>query len=398
LKTIRFGLVVIAVCALLVLAAGIRAAIWVHQIEAIAVEQELVSVQELVLRQATEAVLEIENAQHSYLLTGDTAYLSNVDQSRRDLSSALTRVDSLLQDSPVRVDDIAELKRLAQLKEAASLRAIQLRRDGQQQAALDASMGEAGKRLAESYRARLSAIIDQLRGARLVLDNKYTTTFRDLYILLAIVVLVVDLLIVVAIVTLSIAIQRLREQQQEHEQVAMHDSLTSLPNRRYLAEWMTMSIAAARRSGQRLVVLYFDLDGFKAVNDTFGHEAGDRVLQVTAARLRRALRVSDFVARLGGDEFVAALPEAPGPAALAMLVDRLQSEIMKAPIPELKDGAIRASIGSATFPADGETVDTLLSAADRAMYEIKQAGKRQRSADAARVPQNVPQEVQPAAE
>jgi diguanylate cyclase (GGDEF)-like protein len=397
LKTIRFGLVVIAVCALLVLAAGIRAAIWVHQIEAIAVEHELVSVQEIILRQATEAVLKIENAQHSFLLTGDAGYLGSLDQSRHDLDSALMRLDELLKGSPVRADDVSELTQLAHAKVAAALQAIQLRRDGQQQAALDASMGDRGKRLSEAYQSRIAAILEQLRGARSILNGEHTGTFRDLYILLAIVVLVVDLLIVVSIVTLSVAIQRLREQQRENEQVAMHDVLTSLPNRRYLGEWLTMSLAAARRSGQRLVLLYFDLDGFKGVNDNFGHEAGDRVLQVTAARLRRALRVSDFVARLGGDEFVAALPEAPTQGALMMLIERLQTEIMKAPIPELQDGAIRASIGAAWFPADGETVDTLLAAADRAMYEVKQAGKKRLPPQTERIETSVEQ-VQPAAQ
>jgi len=383
LKTIRFGLVVIAICALLVLAAGIRAAIWVHQIEAIAVDQELVSVQELILRETTEALLQIETTERSYLLTGDAAYLGRLDQSRQDLRAALARVDALIHDWAVRPEDVGELERLAAAAEAIALHAIDLRREGQQQAALDLALGDNAKQLAEDYRSRFSSVLDQIRQGRLRLDAQYTDTFRDLYILLAIVVLAVDLLIVVAIVTLSIAVQRLREQQREHEQVAMHDALTGLPNRRYLSEWLTMSLAAARRSGQRLVVLYFDLDGFKAVNDNLGHEAGDRVLQATAARLRRALRMSDFVARLGGDEFVAALPEAPTPAALAMLIERLQNEIMKAPIPELRDGAIRASIGTATFPADGETVDSLLSAADRAMYEIKQAGKQRRAALAA---------------
>ncbi|MBV9827215.1 MAG: diguanylate cyclase [Alphaproteobacteria bacterium] len=383
MKTIRFGLVVIAICALLVLAAGIRAAIWVHQIEAIAVDQELVSVQELILRETTEALLQIETTERSYLLTGDAAYLGRLDQSRQDLRAALARVDALIHDWAVRPEDVGELERLAAAAEAIALHAIDLRREGQQQAALDLALGDNAKQLAEDYRSRFSSVLDQIRQGRLRLDAQYTDTFRDLYILLAIVVLAVDLLIVVAIVTLSIAVQRLREQQREHEQVAMHDALTGLPNRRYLSEWLTMSLAAARRSGQRLVVLYFDLDGFKAVNDNLGHEAGDRVLQATAARLRRALRMSDFVARLGGDEFVAALPEAPTPAALAMLIERLQNEIMKAPIPELRDGAIRASIGTATFPADGETVDSLLSAADRAMYEIKQAGKQRRAALAA---------------
>jgi diguanylate cyclase (GGDEF)-like protein len=397
LKTIRFGLIVIAACALLVLAAGIRAAIWVHQIEAIAVGEQLVSAQELILRQGADALLQLENAQHGYVLTGDNSYIEVAEQARRDLSSALAKLNALLPGGPIRAEDVAVVAKLARAKEEAAAQAIKLRRDGQNDAALAAAGSDEGRHLMQEYRAGLNAIIDQLRLQRLDIAGQYTDTFRRLYLLLAMVVLVVDLLIVVAIVTLSVAIQRLREQQREHEQVAMHDALTGLPNRRYLGEWLTMSLAAARRSGQRLVVLYFDLDGFKAVNDNFGHEAGDRVLQVTASRLRRALRVSDFVARLGGDEFVAALPEAPTPAALAMLIERLQNEIAKAPIPELRDNAVCASIGAATFPTDADTVDALLAAADRAMYEVKQ-GNRKRQPRRAEIPEEEASQTQSAAQ
>jgi diguanylate cyclase len=189
------------------------------------------------------------------------------------------------------------------------------------------------------------------------------------------VVLAVDLSVIVAIMSLSTSILRMREQQREEARKAMHDALTSLPNRRYLVEWLTMALAAARRSGQPLAILYFDLDGFKSVNDRFGHEAGDRVLQTTAARLRRTLRTSDFVARLGGDEFVAVLPDVTSVPVVSMLIARLQSELVKAPIAEVPDGAVSASIGTAWFPQDGDTVDALLGAADHAMYEAKQSRK-----------------------
>jgi diguanylate cyclase (GGDEF)-like protein len=196
---------------------------------------------------------------------------------------------------------------------------------------------------------------------------------------LAVVVLVVDISVIVAIMSLSTSIQRMREQQREEEHKAMHDALTGLPNRRYLSEWLGMALAAARRAGQPLAVLYFDLDGFKLVNDRFGHEAGDRVLQVTATRLRRTLRASDFISRLGGDEFVAVLADGPSVPVVSMLIARLQTELGKPPIAELEDGAVSASIGTAWFPDDGDAVDALLAAADRAMYAAKQTRKAARS-------------------
>jgi diguanylate cyclase (GGDEF)-like protein len=140
-----------------------------------------------------------------------------------------------------------------------------------------------------------------------------------------------------------------------------------LPNRRYLGEWLSISRALASRRGQQFVLLFVDLDGFKSVNGCLGHETGDRVLQVTAARLRQALRRSDFVARLGGDEFVAVLPDAQTAPGLSVLIGRLQAEIAKAPVAEIEDGAGGASIGAAWFPTEGDTVDALLAAADHAI-------------------------------
>jgi diguanylate cyclase (GGDEF)-like protein len=196
--------------------------------------------------------------------------------------------------------------------------------------------------------------------------------FADLSVLGFLVFALIMVLIALAIGFLNLSIHRLKDLQMQREQEAMHDALTTLPNRRFLQEWLTFALAGCRRNGEPLVLLYCDLDGFKAVNDRFGHEAGDQVLQATAARLRRGVRSSDFVARLGGDEFVAVLPNAPDASILSALVARLRDDLAKAPIEGLTDDEISASIGVASYPLDGDTADTLLAAADRAMYQVKQ--------------------------
>jgi len=106
-------------------------------------------------------------------------------------------------------------------------------------------------------------------------------------------------LVAVAVRACRYRIARLDAAQRAEERNAMHDALTGLPNRRYLREWLGTALAGARRSGRQLCVLYFDLDGFKGVNDRFGHEAGDHVLETAASRLQGTLRRSDFVARSG---------------------------------------------------------------------------------------------------
>jgi diguanylate cyclase (GGDEF)-like protein len=181
------------------------------------------------------------------------------------------------------------------------------------------------------------------------------------------------LLVIVAVRALSTSISRLDAAQKTEERNAMHDALTGLPNRRYLSEWLNTALAGARRAQRQLCVLYCDLDGFKAVNDRFGHEAGDRVLEQAATRLRGNLRTSDFVARLGGDEFVAVLPDTKEPPGVDTLIDRLQQAFRPPLIPELCEGDASLSIGKAFYPQDGATVDALLVAADRSMYGVKQS-------------------------
>jgi len=368
-------LIVIAVSGLIVLAAGIEVAIWSQQGEALAIREEFVGKQLLVLRHTNEALVELESGQRGYLLTGDAAYLDFFRQARNDLGVALTALDTVFADDTPRSTDIAEVTRLARAKENEAARSVQLRLEGRQAAAHDAAIADEGRPLREAVRTKLHSLADQLGVALANLDVQQSQKFRHIYALLALVVLVVDISVIVAIMSLSTSIQRMREQQREEEHKAMHDALTSLPNRRYLKEWLGMSLAAARRGGQSLAILFFDLDGFKSVNDRFGHEAGDRVLQTTAARLRRTLRTSDFVARLGGDEFVAVLPDVPSEPVVSALIQRLQAELVKAPIAELEDGAVSASIGTAWFPKHGDTVDALLAAADHAMYEAKQTRK-----------------------
>ena len=153
-----------------------------------------------------------------------------------------------------------------------------------------------------------------------------------------------------------------------------HDSLTRLPNRVLLRDRTTQALAQAGRNGGQVAVLFLDLDGFKAVNDLFGHTAGDRVLEVVAGRLRACVRESDTVARQGGDEFVILLPEVNSAGDAETLAAKLLAALAE-PIPCGKEVAkIGVSIGMALYPRDGRDCDTLLAAADEAMYRAKQDG------------------------
>ncbi len=167
-----------------------------------------------------------------------------------------------------------------------------------------------------------------------------------------------------------------RQSYQQHlEELAHYDPLTHLPNRRLLADRLHLSLAHSQRSGHLLAVCMLDLDGFKPVNDTYGHEIGDQLLIEVARRLLESVRGDDTVARLGGDEFVILLGALDNVKELEEALRRLL-HILALPY-ALAEPAITvsASIGVTLFPSDSGDADTLLRHADHAMYLAKEAGK-----------------------
>jgi len=168
--------------------------------------------------------------------------------------------------------------------------------------------------------------------------------------------------------------QRKRNEEHIHFQ-ANHDSLTRLPNRALFMDLLADAVADAASDGAGLAVMFVDLDGFKAINDTLGHDAGDLLLKGVAQRIRGCARQQDTVARLGGDEFTVILPGA-GRGHTAARVARRILDVLSAPF-SLKGalGHVSASIGIAILPDSGNDAETLLRHADEAMYEAKARGK-----------------------
>jgi len=168
---------------------------------------------------------------------------------------------------------------------------------------------------------------------------------------------------------------QLKQQKAEIEKQALHDALTGLPNRYYLTEKIDEEIARFRRNPQRFACLFIDLDNFKHVNDSLGHEAGDRVLRDAAERIKSAVREYDLVARFGGDEFVVI---ATGLADKAV-AGRVAEDIIKTlTTPFILDESafdLSASVGIAIYPEDSRNASELMRAADAAMYAAKHAGK-----------------------
>ncbi|HZX26995.1 MAG TPA: GGDEF domain-containing protein, partial [Telluria sp.] len=169
--------------------------------------------------------------------------------------------------------------------------------------------------------------------------------------------------------------KELAQYSKTQQELALHDALTGLPNRRLLEDRIETTLQHAARHHHKAAIMYLDLDGFKQINDTYGHAYGDEILKMVAQRLVANSRKEDTVARLGGDEFmivlgdVQGLKDAEGPA--AKLVEAVSEPYF------VNDLTLRlsTSIGISMYPDDAENVESLISIADYALYEAKRAGK-----------------------
>jgi diguanylate cyclase (GGDEF)-like protein/PAS domain S-box-containing protein len=168
------------------------------------------------------------------------------------------------------------------------------------------------------------------------------------------------------------------EKKRAEEQVralAYHDALTGLPNRLLFNDRLALAVAQARRKAERLAVLFLDLDGFKAVNDSLGHDLGDLLLRGTAARIQGSLRAVDSVARLGGDEFILLLPGLRLGEEAARVAEKVLASIRAPLVVEGHELLVTASMGISVYPEDGEDAQTLVKNADTAMYRAKEQGR-----------------------
>jgi len=178
----------------------------------------------------------------------------------------------------------------------------------------------------------------------------------------------------VALTVSDVTVQRRAQAQLSY--LALRDPLTELPNRALFFDRLRQALVSARRHGSSFAVLVSDLDGFKLVNDRYGHETGDALLQVAAKRLRAATREGDTVARVGGDEFSALLARAASAEDAAIVARRMVQALDQPIVIAGQPCQVGISIGIALYPAGGKDMDVLMAHADGAMYAAKRAGGR----------------------
>jgi diguanylate cyclase (GGDEF)-like protein len=157
--------------------------------------------------------------------------------------------------------------------------------------------------------------------------------------------------------------------------MAYHDPLTGLANRNKLEQFVSQILAQSRRHQESFALMFIDLDRFKNINDTIGHEAGDLLLQIIADRLKGAIRNTDLVARLGGDEFVIVVTDVHKSESVAVIAHKILESVMQAFVIKGQEIYITTSIGISLYPFDGQNMQTLMKNADLALYRAKEHGK-----------------------
>jgi diguanylate cyclase (GGDEF)-like protein/PAS domain S-box-containing protein len=156
--------------------------------------------------------------------------------------------------------------------------------------------------------------------------------------------------------------------------LSLHDNLTDLPNRNLLMERIQQALPLAKRQSKKVAILYIDLDKFKPINDTFGHQAGDKALKIAAEKMKLCVRESDTIARVGGDEFVIVLQEITGPEDAKVVANKVIKEICSPFYIDDNRCELGASVGMSLYPDHGEDTDTIIKNADEAMYQAKKRG------------------------
>src|SRR5471032_8506 len=316
-------------------------------------------------------ILDLRPAARLGARTGDAGAFANIERRAREVEGGLAELEKLASEGtlPPTMDElrtstrmlivharsIAGARALRGAESASALAQEAERLSGQAVAALDRSLAAQTLHIAQ----RTDAQLRLGEGLQRYIKGVLLASFAML-------------------AGLFLAYRRVqgreRRAQLRIEHLAHFDMMTGLPNRALLADRLAQETARARRGSLGFAVLLFDLDGFKSVNDTWGHAAGDRVLALAAERVRKCVRASDTVGRLGGDEFLAILPETSLDGAIGVAT-KLREALAEPYALDNATARLSASIGISLFPDHGLDPEQLQRAADAALYRAKREGR-----------------------
>ncbi len=318
-------------------------------------------------------LVDVETGERGYIITGREVYLEPFTHGLAMVYQQRDELARLLADEPSEQGRLAELTRRIDAKIAVSKANVQARKLGFE-AARSRVLEGAGKR----EMGVLRKILDEMTGVQfvrrqeLLLQRKTALDEMEFNIIFA---AAVAIAVLIYLHLRLIRMMKLRHKSEQHLQfMATHDPLTGLPNRRLMLEHVDQAMQRCKRHNKSMALLFLDLNGFKPVNDQYGHKAGDDILKQVAHRLSAAMRASDRVARFGGDEFVVLAEDIKDKEDVCGIVGKVDEEIFRPfQLKEAVKVTISTSIGVAIYPRDAEDMESLLRIADTAMYEAKKS-------------------------
>jgi diguanylate cyclase (GGDEF)-like protein len=345
-----------------------------------------------------------ETGQRGYSLTGNEAFLEPYLVVRDSIRGHLKELQQLTSISADR-KHLDAMAPLIDAKLAEMSHVIELRRNHDMTDVLAVVGSGQGKRLMDTIRAEKNSFVQIEEGALAQHEAEFQSDMHHLFI----VILTTSLLILLFALSFAYLIYRETQQQLKNlvhletqhlleiqedtnkqlqqanvnlqvsaekiQQLAYHDTLTGLPNRKLFSDRLGIALAQAQRNQIKAGITMLDLDHFKGVNDTLGHDVGDLLLKAAAERLSAALRKGDTVARFGGDEFVLILPDLKGIEDVIQVAQKIVDSFRKPFLIDTHQLILTTSIGIAVYPRDGTEEDILLKNADKAMYQAKQTGR-----------------------
>lgn len=328
---------------------------------------------EEVVQTLKEHLNDVETGERGYIITGKQVYLEPYEHGLIMVNSQRDELVRLLANSPAEQSRLAELKSRLDNKIAMSRTHVQARKQSFE-AARALVMEGTGKREMDALREILNRMTSEQDEQQEQLQRQREQVLDEMKNNIAIATVASFVVLVILHLRLLWMMKQRNEAEQKMHHLASYDTLTELPNRRMLLAHMEQAMQRCLRNNNSMALLFLDLNGFKPVNDQYGHKAGDEVLKQVAHRLSGAMRASDRVARFGGDEFVVLAEDISEKEDVCGIVGKIDAEIYRPFL--LKDGVaatISTSIGVAIYPRDGLDLESLLRIADTAMYAAKKS-------------------------
>jgi diguanylate cyclase (GGDEF)-like protein len=328
------------------------------------------------------SLINAENSLRGYLLTGNVEFLETYNQSALQNDTLRNQLRSHQAEIPEIKPLLARLDTLIKNKFGVGQVALQTQLSAGSYAPHLRMATNNNKDIMDKIRMEIRSLDLIMQNESDKVDKLLAETLNKLKVLALAVVLLMSMILIInykRTVWLFEHASSIEELAQQFGHLALHDTLTKLPNRRNFEQYLKQTILQASRSKQKVGLLYMDLDGFKLINDQYGHDAGDKALITAVERINKTLRDSDFFARIGGDEFVLIANHFHDKEELQIVANRIIGSLNQ-PIFENNTEQqvfMGVSIGIAIYPDNVKSPRALITAADQAMYEAKTSGKNQ---------------------